>query len=188
MKVTTYVGLLRGVNVGGKNKINMSELRDALSNEGFQHVKTYIQSGNVLFQSEDAESLLRKKMEEIIRKRFKLKVPIVLRTAVEWKILIENCPFHDEQISKAQETAIGESLYVAMVGEPLLADDEKKLLTYASETEECEIRGREIYLLFHESIRNSKLAAFITRSNEYATVRNWKTINKMNSLLPNIQT
>ncbi|MFP3442895.1 DUF1697 domain-containing protein, partial [Pantoea sp. SIMBA_133] len=80
--------------------------------------------------SEEPEALLRKKMEETIRKQFELKVPIVLRTAVEWKNLIENCPFHDEQISKAQETALGESLYVAMVGEPLLADEEKKLLTY----------------------------------------------------------
>ena len=74
-----------------------------------------------------------------------------------------------------------------MLAEPLLQDDEKKILTYVSETEECEIRGREIYLLFHESIRNSKLAAFITRSNEYATVRNWKTINKRDGLLPNVQ-
>ncbi|MFP3339017.1 DUF1697 domain-containing protein, partial [Micrococcus sp. SIMBA_131] len=73
--MTTYVGLLRGVNVGGQNKINMSELRDALSSEGFQHVKTYIQSGNVLFQSEEPEALLRKKMEETIRKQFELKVP-----------------------------------------------------------------------------------------------------------------
>ncbi|QHA93809.1 DUF1697 domain-containing protein [Bacillus sp. N1-1] len=185
--MTNYIALLRGINVGGKNKIQMGKLRDALSNEGFQNVKTYIQSGNVLFESEEPGALLRKMMEGIIRKQFELKVPVVLRTAVEWKNIIENCPFRDEQILKAQETAIGESLYVAMLAEPLLPDDEKKLLTYASETEECEIRGREIYLLFHESIRNSKLAAFITRSSEYATVRNWKTINKMNSLLPNVQ-
>ena len=185
--MTTYVGLLRGINVGGKNKIKMAELRDALSNEGFQNVKTYIQSGNVLFESEEAATLIRKKMEEIIGEQFGLRVPIVLRTAFEWKNIVKNCPFHDEQLSKAQETASGESLYVAMLAEPLLEDDEKKMLTYASETEECEMRDREIYLLFHESIRNSKLAAFITRSNEYATVRNWKTINKVDSMLPSVQ-
>ncbi|MCA0170484.1 DUF1697 domain-containing protein [Bacillus sp. RAR_GA_16] len=183
--MATYVGLLRGINVGGKNKIKMAELREALVSEGFQNVKTYIQSGNVLFESEEAENLLRKKMEKIIAEQFGLRVPIVLRTAYEWKNIIGNCPFTDEQISKAQITAIGESLYVAMLAEPLLQDGE--IVTYASETEEYEIRDREIYLLFHESIRNSKLAAFITRSNEYATVRNWKTINKLNGMLPSVQ-
>lgn len=186
--MTHYIALLRGINVGGKNKIKMAELRTSLSNEGFQNVKTYIQSGNVLFESEEAENLLRKKMEEIIAKQFGLKVPIVLRTALEWKNIIENCPFHDEQISKAQEMAIGESLYVGILAEHLLKESEQKLLTYVSETEKCEIRGRDIYLLFHESIRNSKLASYLTRSNEYATVRNWKTINKIDRMLPNVKT
>ncbi|WP_226654542.1 DUF1697 domain-containing protein [Pseudalkalibacillus hwajinpoensis] len=185
--MTNYIALLRGINVGGKNKIKMAELRDALSSDGFQNVKTYIQSGNVLFESEEAENLLRKKMEEIIAKQFGLKVPIVLRTAIEWKNIIENSPFHDEQISKAKEVATGESFYVAMLAEPLLKESEQKLLTYVSETEKCEIRGREIYLLFYDSIRNSKLASYVTRSNEYATVRNWKTINKIDHMLPNVQ-
>ncbi len=163
----------------------MAQLRDALTKEGFLHVKTYIQSGNVFFVSGESEEGSRKKIERIINTEFELKVNVVIRSATEWQNMIESCPFHEEQIAKAQEKAVGESLYVAMLADPLSADAKEKLLSYASEKEGCELIGREVFLLFHDSIRNSKLATYLTRNNEYATVRNWKTINKIADMLPN---
>ncbi|WLR61654.1 DUF1697 domain-containing protein [Guptibacillus hwajinpoensis] len=182
--MTSYIGLLRGIKVGGKNRIKMAELRDALTKEGFLHVKTYIQSGNVFFDSEESEEGSRRRMEQIISTEFGLKVPVLIRSATEWQSMIESCPFHEEQIAKAQEKAVGESLYVAMLAEPLRADAKEKFVSYASDKEEYELIGREVFLLFHDSIRNSKLATYLTRVNEYATIRNWKTINKIADMLP----
>ena len=181
--MTIYIGLLRGINVGGKNKIKMAELREALEQERFKNVKTYIQSGNVVFESDQKEDVLCKEMEGVIKKHFGLTVPVILRTAEEWEGIRGNCPFSAEQISKAHATAVGESLYVAILSTPLSNVEEEKLIAFASEKEECEMKGREIYLLFHESIRNSRLANKISSLDSKVTVRNWKTVNKLSEMV-----
>ncbi|MGA9287255.1 MAG: DUF1697 domain-containing protein [Anaerobacillus sp.] len=181
--MTIYIGLLRGINVGGKNKIKMAELRDALENESFKNVKTYIQSGNVVFESDQEENVLCKEMETAIKEHFGLTVPVILRTAEEWQSIRENCPFHAEQISKAKASAVGESLYVAILSKPLSKEEGEKVIDVASDKEECEMNGREIYLLFHDSIRNSRLANKVASFDSHVTVRNWKTINKLSEMV-----
>lgn len=185
--MTVYIGLLRGINVGGKNKIKMAELREALEKENFKKIKTYIQSGNVLFESDFTETKACKEMESAIKKHFGLSVPVILRTAEEWKEIRLNCPFHAEQISKAEATAVGESLYVAILSKPLTKEEEKKTMEVSSEKEECKMNGREIYLLFHESIRNSKLANRVSSFDAKVTVRNWKTVNKLSEMVKSMQ-
>ena len=97
--MTIYIALLRGINVGGKNIIKMSDLKRVFEGIGLYEVQTYIQSGNVLFKSNEEEEALRMKIEHEIAKVFGFSVPVILRTATELKQIIRNCPFSEEEAS-----------------------------------------------------------------------------------------
>jgi uncharacterized protein (DUF1697 family) len=88
-----YLALLRGVNVGGKGLIRMSELKACLEKAGFAEVRTYIQSGNVLFVAAKAETgRLAQKMEAAIEKKFAMKVGVVVFAEIEWREIVERAP------------------------------------------------------------------------------------------------
>ena len=87
-----YVALLRGVNVGGKNKIAMSELREAFEKQGFSDVVTYINSGNILFSSDLDATRIKALCEEMISKRFGLAVVVGIITAENLIEAIKNAP------------------------------------------------------------------------------------------------
>lgn len=174
-----YIALLRGINVGGKNKIKMADLKCSMEAIGLCHVKTYIQSGNVLFESNEGEELLRKKIEQKIEEDFGLSINVILRTASELEWILQNCPFSKERIAEAESTSEGESLYVSMMTQIPAQEKIDKLSKYKSEGDEYKIVGREIFLLFSHSIRNSKLANNLQKLEVPATVRNMNTISKL---------
>ena len=92
-----FIALLRGINVSGKNLIKMETLRSVLQSEGFQHVKTYIQSGNILFDTNDfAEKKQAKKIQEIIKKEFGFEVPVLVLNIKFLNLLVENNPFKND--------------------------------------------------------------------------------------------
>ncbi len=98
--MNTYIALLRGINVGGHKKIPMAELRLLLEKKGLRNVKTYIQSGNVVFQSPSQDKT---EIEELIKKlildHFGFEVPVLVKTHSELKTIINACPFlEDEKI------------------------------------------------------------------------------------------
>lgn len=177
-----YIALLRGINVGGKNKIKMADLKQSFEQIGLGRVQTYIQSGNVLFESDKAEEPLRNSIEHKIEEVFGFKVSVVLRTSVELEQIIESCPFSEEEILKAESMSNTESLYVALLTQNPSKDGTEQLNTYRTENDDYRINGREVYLLFHNSIRNSKLATNLHKLNVPATVRNWKTTVKLAEL------
>lgn len=80
--MSIYIALW-GINVGEKHRVNMAELKRTLEETGLKSVRTYIQSGNVLFDSDGEETELLEKMEQAIEKRFGFSVPVVLRTSQE---------------------------------------------------------------------------------------------------------
>ncbi|MDF0727147.1 DUF1697 domain-containing protein [Cytobacillus sp. S13-E01] len=180
--MTIYIALLRGINVGGSNRIKMSELRQALETIGLDRVQTYIQSGNILFESEKGVETLQNQIKHEIEKTFGFSVEVVMRTAEELERIIENCPFSEEAISEAESLSEGESLYVSMLQDPPLEEGLNKLSAYKTENEEYRIEGKEVYLLFRQSIRNSKLANNLKKIGVPSTVRNWKTINKLSTM------
>ena len=92
MAVTRYVALLRGINVGGKNPVPMAELRDALTHAGFDAVRTYIQSGNVLFRSAAEASGLETRLETVITERFGFPVPVVVRSLRRLRAVVAKAP------------------------------------------------------------------------------------------------
>jgi uncharacterized protein (DUF1697 family) len=173
--MTTYIALLRGINVGGHNLIKMSELRRMFEEMGLSYVQTYIQSGNVLFQAQQAEEPLRQRIEHEIKVVFGVSVPIVLRTVVECKRIVRNCPF------SAADLAAGESLYVSLLAELPSQEGINRLPTCNGESDEYRIRGREIYVLCRQSYHKSKLSNqyFEQKLRVSATSRNWQTINKL---------
>jgi len=180
--MTIYIALLRGINVGGKNIIKMAELKRAFEIIGLSEVQTYIQSGNVLFKSNEVEGTLRKKIELEIETGFGFPVTVVLRSAAELEGIIGNLPFSNEEISQAESSSEAESLYVSLLTHAPFQEKIELLNVYRSESDKYQILGREVFLLFSNSIRNSKLANNLQKLDVPATVRNWKTINKLAAL------
>jgi uncharacterized protein (DUF1697 family) len=88
-----YLALLRGVNVGGKGLVRMSELKECLEKAGFVNVRTYIQSGNVLFMAPKTETAgLARKIEAVIEKKFAMKVGVVVFAENEWREIVSGAP------------------------------------------------------------------------------------------------
>lgn len=180
--MTIYIALLRGINVGGKNIIKMAELKRAFEEIGLCEVKTYIQSGNVLFKSNEEEELLRKKIEMKIEENFGFSMIVVLRTIVDLEQIILNCPFSEAEILEAESASKVESLYVSLLTYTPSQESIELLKAYRSECDNYKVLGREVYLLFHHSISKSKLANNLKKLDVPSTVRNWKTINKLTEL------
>src|ERR1043165_2092697 len=89
-----YVAFLRGINVGGKNKVKMETLREACAALGFENVKTYINSGNMIFEtSKSNDTKLAEKIEKAIEKEFSLNIKTMVRSIAEIEDIVKNNPF-----------------------------------------------------------------------------------------------
>lgn len=181
--MTVYIALLRGINVGGHNIIKMAELKQLFESMGLYEVKTYIQSGNVVFKSNEEEEVLCNKIEHEINSVLGFSVTVMLRTSEELEQIITNLPFSEEEISKAAMSTEVETLYVALLTKAPLQEKAELLEAYKGQEDKYEIIGREVFLLFNnKSIRNSKLPNNLNKLDVPNTVRNWKTINKLASM------
>lgn len=180
----TYIALLRGINVGGKRIVKMAELKNVLLALGLKDVKTYIQSGNVLFRLDEKVDVLavQGEIEKEIKRVWGFDVPVVMRNVGELEQLIKRCPFSDDEVKKAERQSGKESLYVSFMASIPGNERIDLLKAYESEHESYFVIGREVYLLFRDSIRNSKLASNLQKVDAASTVRNWKTVNKLYEL------
>ncbi|MEI8091744.1 MAG: DUF1697 domain-containing protein [bacterium] len=98
--MSIYVALLRGINVGGNNIIKMEDLRDTIAQAGFQSVKTYIQSGNVIFQSEITQkNIIEKNLEKLLSSRFHYTAKVLVRSKKDMQDTINHLPkiFENEE-------------------------------------------------------------------------------------------
>ncbi|MFL6559623.1 MAG: DUF1697 domain-containing protein, partial [Bacillus sp. (in: firmicutes)] len=109
--MTIYIALLRGINVGKNNRIKMADLKSLLETMGLENVKTYIQSGNVLFEAKDEAPQLSQRLEDEIGKTFGFPVPVILRTAEEYEQIIRDCPYSMESLKE------GESIQLAFLAD-----------------------------------------------------------------------
>ena len=176
-----FVAFLRGINVGGRNKIKMANLKRMFESIGFKHVETYIQSGNVLFESDETEDMIRMKIENEMKDWFGFSSFVVLRTAAELEQIIKKYPFSKKEIAKAEAlNTVGESLYVNLLVQA--PGREESAYLNAGKGDQYEMVGRDVYLLFHHGIRKSKLAGSLNKLDTPGTIRNWKTISKLFAL------
>lgn len=90
--VGEYVALLRGINVGGKNRVPMADLRETFEDGGLEAVRTYIQSGNVLFESSESASSLEPHIEGLLEKRFGIPLVVVVKSHTQIRSVVEEAP------------------------------------------------------------------------------------------------
>ncbi|ALC88823.1 hypothetical protein AM500_02670 [Bacillus sp. FJAT-18017] len=174
--MTTFIALLRGINASGHNIIRMAELKALFEELGFESVKTYIQSGNVLFLANGGAKELAVKIEKAIAERFGLAVPVVIRTAEEFDSVIANSPYPPESLAE------GELIHVAFLSDIPSSEAIKRLEKYCSETEEFTLIGKNIYLLLRKNFHTSKLPPNVMKLGVHATLRNWRTTVKLAEL------
>ena len=173
MDMRTYIALLRGINVGGKNKILMAELRDLLLNMGLKDVQTYIQSGNIIFNSEEGNaSELEFQITEAIKERFQLDVPVLVKTRNALSTIFDACPFSEEKKQKSYFSLLYTAPEVDFVNE---------VSSTNFKNEDIEILPNCVY--FYSSIGYGKTKYnnnfFERKLKVTATARNYKTIVKL---------
>ena len=179
-----YVAFFRGVNVGGRNTVKMSELSQLLIGLGFRNVKTYIRSGNAIFSSDMEQSLLTPLIEQSFEERFEFHSSVVIRSSAEIANIVDSLPFGAVEIEQAQnETPDVEHIYIYLSDSSLDIENIIKLCASYSGKDRFYIRNREVYLLCFQSIRDSKLASLLTKLPQQLTARNLKTMKKISLML-----
>lgn len=173
--MTSYVALLRGINVGGHRLIKMADLKGMFAAMDFDAVQTYIQSGNVVFRAAEPEQSLRQRIEQRIEATFGFPVTVALRTADELARLIADCPFAPDALTD------GERLHVALLADAPSPGGVERLLARKTEPDECRVLGREVYLLYRQEMRLTQLSNNLIESllGVPATARNWRTITTL---------
>jgi uncharacterized protein (DUF1697 family) len=174
--MTTAVSMLRGINVGGARKVPMEELRRCYESLGYTKVRTYIQSGNVVFdyRGTDSEPAARN-LETELERRFGFKVAVIIRTSQEMHRIIENFPF-----TRAEE----EYAHVTFMSTKPSGVPSEEIAKACGRAEKFMISGREVYLFCPNGYGRTKLSnAFLEKKlNLLATTRNWRTVNAIYQL------
>ena len=170
-----YVAFLRGINVGGKNKIKMETLRETFAAQGFENVKSYINSGNVIFEARKTDDKkLAAKIEKAIEKEFSFSIKVMVRAIDEIKEIIKNNPF-DGQFENDKD------LHVFFLDEEMPDEKREMLLSNNNENEMFAVRGREVFCLLRVSVLDSLMGKdYIAKKLKIpSTARNWRTVNKI---------
>jgi uncharacterized protein (DUF1697 family) len=176
--VTRQALLLRGVNIGPRNRVPMAELRAALEDAGFEDVKTYLQSGNVVLSSKAKLEQTARKVERLIEGEFGLEIAVVARTGAQLARVVARNPLGD--VAKDPKR-----YQVSFLDGPLPAASKRKLEEARIDTERFVVQGREIYAWHPAGVARSKLWAALAGRDlgVTATARNWTTVTKLLELL-----
>jgi uncharacterized protein (DUF1697 family) len=186
--------LLRGVNVGGANRISMAALRDSLERAGFTGVHTYLQSGNVVLSdplpggpspgfgnavhdmSTALPDLVAEAVRDLLCADFSLDVPVISRTHDELADVIAQNPFPKQALDNPK------ALLVTFCSQRVTAELLEALQARATAGELIAGAGRELYSWHPEGIARSKLALALTPKGDRATARNWQTVTALHRM------
>jgi uncharacterized protein (DUF1697 family) len=179
----TYISMIRGINVGGK-KVKMDRLKELYKSLEFKDIKTYIQSGNVIFKSPESDPL---KLSSIIEKKisevFNFDVKVLIRTKDEMKNVIKGNPFEQEDVNHIYVTFLSD-----MLSEKLI-DDLNLVIARSiiNISDKYYISKKEIYLLLPNGYGRTKLNNnfFEKKLDKSATTRNWRSVNKIVEIASN---
>jgi uncharacterized protein (DUF1697 family) len=164
-----YIAFLRGINVGGNTILPMVKLTSICNGIGFKNARTYIQSGNVIFESELSEEILVKKFEQALHASEQKHIPVIIRTKKELESVISCNPFPN-----AKPAQVGVMFFANTVRNDLLNG-----VTIPG-PEEVKIHGREIYIHYPDGMGRSKLK--LPKMDQEGTVRNINTVTKLAGL------
>jgi uncharacterized protein (DUF1697 family) len=169
--MSRYIALLRGINVGGHNKVPMAALRDICESVGCTEVATYIQSGNVVLTSSLDARKLRHALEAAITERLGVSPVVVVRTRQQLADVIAGNPF---------DKADPDHLHVAFLSEQPDASQVAGLAELDHPPEDIAVLGTEAYFHLPNGLGRAKIPElFGRRVKTPATVRNWRTVNKL---------
>lgn len=163
-----YTAFLKGINVGGKNIIKMDALNRLFMDLGYTDVKTYIQSGNVVFSCGREKSEVAKDIEDGIKARYDISSNVVVKSAEEVKKAVEANPF--------KET---DGPYLGMTNDGFSDKDREAIDKLKEPANRIKVIGSDIYFLPGGRFGASKLAKGLAKLDSPVTVRNWKTVNKV---------
>lgn len=177
----TYISLLRGINVSGQKSIKMDDLRKNYEQWGMENVRTYIQSGNVIFDTvrKDPGKLEQYLMDQLLEE-YGFEVPVIIRKRSRMQEIIEHNPFLEDPGTDHKW------LYITFLSEEpengLNPND--SLHELSTDTEQFRISSREVYLYLPDGYGRTKLSnnTFERKLNVRATTRNWRTVKKLYEL------
>lgn len=178
----TYIALLRGINVSGQKIIKMELLRKALAELNFTNISTYIQSGNILFQSAVSDQQkLEKQIHDVIGKHFGFDVSVIVVTPEDLKSVIVKNPYAEEDIAEPQP-------YVAFLSDIPTHENVAVLSAMDFQNDRFQTVGKTMYLHYAEGAGTTKLSnAVIEKKLKLtSTARNWKTVKKLIELAEGI--
>ena len=171
--MNTYIALLRGINVSGHKKVPMADLRELLVKSELLDVQTYIQSGNVVFKSDEVDNAkLEGIIKEAILNHFGFDVPVFVKTNSELQAIFDTCPFSKEKMEK--------SYFIMLHSEPE-NDAVKEIQKISSEKEEFTINSNCVYIFYAIGAGKAKLGTnwFERKLKVSGTARNYRTMTKL---------
>jgi uncharacterized protein (DUF1697 family) len=172
----TYIALLRGINVSGHKLIKMETLRKVLEELNFKNISTYIQSGNILFQS-DEKSIpkLEKQIIDLIYKHFSFDVPVTIVTPADLKKIVKDNPYAERKLEDPAQP------YVSFLSEVPSAEKLEILKAIDFKGDNFINIDKALYINYVNFAGNSKLSNAIIESKLKlsSTARNWKTVLKL---------
>ena|ERR1700728_3656055 len=167
--VPRYIGLVRGINVGGKNKVPMGELRSLFEALGCTEVSTFIQSGNVLFSSQGP--IEPTQLQRALAKELLINTAVVLRTPRDLRAVVERNPYQHVDPSTLHVGFLAEKPSTVAIG---------GLETARFAPEECIAVRKELYLHLPNGMARAKLPAYLERRLKIPiTIRNWNTVTEL---------
>ncbi|NQZ89093.1 MAG: DUF1697 domain-containing protein [Colwellia sp.] len=177
--MNTYISLLRGINVSGHKKVKMTELKKVYESLGFKHVTTYIQSGNVVFQSSKNIKTIKTSIETGINDHFNFDVPVLVLNHSQLENTAKDLPFPTIDIEQE-----GSKIIIFFLSETISNSQEEIFSAYLSNSEQLVMSQDVIYLYCPEGLGKSKLTNKLieTKLKLISTARNIKTVNKLLSL------
>jgi uncharacterized protein (DUF1697 family) len=174
--MTVAVSLLRAINVGGNNMVSMETLRKLHEELGLKDVKTYVQSGNVVFRAKFRDvKALERKLEDALERRHGFRPPVLIRTAEELRDAVARNPFAGR---KGIEPA---KLHIVFLAGLPASGAAERIRAIKVGPEEAHLSGRELYVYYPDGAGRSKFtAALIDKSlSTTGTARNWNTVTKL---------
>lgn len=174
----TFIALLRGINLGGRNRVPMANLRSLAADLGWRDAQTYIQSGNLVFTGLTAASTAESQLERGIERHFKLRIPVIVRPATEWSGYVDRNPFPDVVQSQPAYVILALSKQRAQDGALLAlqqrADKAERVLQLSDDA---------FCIHFGRGLGRSRLFGLLDRLVGCpVTARNWLTVLKLREL------
>ena len=174
-----FIGLLRGINVSGRNKIPMGDLCQLCAEIGYSDIQSYIQSGNLVFSTLAKPTVIEIELERAIERRFRLSIPVIVRAAADWPAYVEGNPF--PEASSAEPSLV----MLALAKTSPKPEAVSALCAHGTSGERIVQVGDALWIHFVGGVARSKISpALLDRLvGSKVTMRNWRTILKLGEMV-----